>query len=318
MSKINPTEIYLLQAYSSPEYFAKMRDIWGEMVEHLEACLRDFMLNLPADYRSRQLPEQPDIVWGERVLPNFRDTYQGLCDGYIKLTHGDYSGLSYASGPMNDWKGQSEFWSDWMTEAQGDRYAELLHRATRIAQNIHATYHAYWDPDEITNPSIVEDTVTVPDRLPIYRLDTQTSVNTGEQPAKIGIYVPDIDGGCPQFLHPRPQGAPPASFVVGTVPIVHPETKVVYGHKNTLGSAPCRWTLVTIADDQPERSEAAPPAFAQPSGRVAAGEKCPTAGYYFTPARIDSRRWFEQGETMPEFKQDYGATIWQWDQSQEG
>jgi len=50
--------------------------------------------------------------------------------------------------------------------------------------------------------------------------------------------------------------------------------------------------------------------------RCAAGQPCPRAGYWFTPARLDSRRVFQQGEVMPDVGGDYGATIWQWDSQQ--
>ncbi|MGM9487332.1 hypothetical protein [Ideonella sp. YS5] len=52
------------------------------------------------------------------------------------------------------------------------------------------------------------------------------------------------------------------------------------------------------------------------SGRCKAGDPCPREGYWFTPAKAGSRRHFQQGETMPEFKSDYGLTIWQWDDDQ--
>lgn len=51
--------------------------------------------------------------------------------------------------------------------------------------------------------------------------------------------------------------------------------------------------------------------------RVEAGNPCPRSGYWFTPAKTDSRRRFEAGEVMPAVGGDYGATIWQWDQRQD-
>jgi Domain of unknown function (DUF1911)/Domain of unknown function (DUF1910) len=50
--------------------------------------------------------------------------------------------------------------------------------------------------------------------------------------------------------------------------------------------------------------------------RVVGGQPCPRTGQWFTPARLDSRRHFTQGETMPKVGGDYGATIWQWDEQQ--
>lgn len=50
--------------------------------------------------------------------------------------------------------------------------------------------------------------------------------------------------------------------------------------------------------------------------RCLGGQLCPKAGFWFTPARADSRRAFAEGEVMPEVGGDYGVTIWQWDDAQ--
>lgn len=48
--------------------------------------------------------------------------------------------------------------------------------------------------------------------------------------------------------------------------------------------------------------------------RCEAGEPCPQAGWWLTPAKANSRRYFKPGEIMPSFEgSSYGATIWQWD-----
>ena len=47
--------------------------------------------------------------------------------------------------------------------------------------------------------------------------------------------------------------------------------------------------------------------------RIEAGKRCPQTGYWFSPAQQNSRRYFTQGEIMPEFKDSpWGATIWYW------
>jgi Domain of unknown function (DUF1911)/Domain of unknown function (DUF1910) len=50
--------------------------------------------------------------------------------------------------------------------------------------------------------------------------------------------------------------------------------------------------------------------------RALAGQPCPRSGYYFTPAKSNSRRHFQQGDMMPSLGGDYGVTIWQWDEQQ--
>lgn len=47
--------------------------------------------------------------------------------------------------------------------------------------------------------------------------------------------------------------------------------------------------------------------------RIDAGQPCSRAGYWFTPAQAESRRYFEQGEIMPSFSDSkWGDTIWYW------
>lgn len=48
--------------------------------------------------------------------------------------------------------------------------------------------------------------------------------------------------------------------------------------------------------------------------RVEGGKHCPRTGFYLTPAKSNSRRHFNQGDTMPSWGGDYGVTIWQWDE----
>ncbi len=50
--------------------------------------------------------------------------------------------------------------------------------------------------------------------------------------------------------------------------------------------------------------------------RCEAGQHCPKAGYWMTPAKAGSRRHFQQGDVMPAVASDYGSTIWQWDNDQ--
>jgi len=50
--------------------------------------------------------------------------------------------------------------------------------------------------------------------------------------------------------------------------------------------------------------------------RCEASQPCPREGYWFTPAKADSRQKFKQGQVMPTVGGDYGTTIWQWDETQ--
>lgn len=313
MTKLNPKEIYLIELFTSPIYLAELRDAWGEMIQHLEACLNNYMRNLPSNYRLQPLPEQPDIVWGERVLPNFRSTYQYLCDGVIALSHGDSLGLYSAHGPQNDRKGQAEFSVQWLAERDLERYDDLLSKASTMASNICATVNSLWCPNELGDPGVVGTEIVIPITLPNYQLVPTTSISTGSPVTLTGIYLPNVDNSCPQYLSSH-KPAPNAIVLKGVEELLHPSTGKKYGENPVFERVPCVWTLVarTERDDKPTSTAL----IQTESHRTPGGNACPASGFYFTPASAGSRRYFEKGTLMPCFNSSYGATIWQWDDQQ--
>lgn len=313
-AQMNPQEIYLLERYISLDYFAELRDTWEEMVNHVDSCLSSFMRSLPSNYRSRSLPEQPDIVWGQRVLPNFRDTLQGLNTGFVLLTHGEYKGLSYAWGPPSDFKGQMDYWAGWMAKRDEDLYEELLGRAVRLARNICWTEDAGWDPSDLSNYSDSWGPLNPPAHWPLYRINKDVSVRSGEELKQSGIYVPNVENSCAQFLRTNGRPAPSAKVLIGTKDLVASDG-VKYAEEKILEKRSCLWYLVERTPDselsaQPQTMETTE------ARRVVGGAICPETGFYFTPARSDSRRVFRQGEVMPDFDAAFGMTIWQWDSHQ--
>ncbi len=87
----------------------------------------------------------------------------------------------------------------------------------------------------------------------------------------------------------------------------------VYTHR------PCKWYFVEMIDGEYEdETDTAEPetVTATHHPNVPAGQPCPEAGWWFTPAEPDSRRWFKQGEAMPSVGGDYGQTFWQWSPDQ--
>lgn len=76
--------------------------------------------------------------------------------------------------------------------------------------------------------------------------------------------------------------------------------------------------LIDYARAHPRRTvqEAIQAASRAPRTRVPAGEACPQDGWWFSPAKPGSRRYFKQGEVMPKLDTGYGDTFWQWDSDQ--
>ncbi|MBY4897527.1 hypothetical protein [Cupriavidus sp. AU9028] len=200
-----PQEIYLLERYSSVEYFGEMRDAWRETLHFVEDSLSRFMARLPADLRQRPLPMQPDVVWGQRVLPHFRDTAAILDGAFIRLTHGDADALRSANAVVSDVRGQRDFSSDWLDEvAPGGsaRYGELLHRADRLASNIFRTAAIGWVTGALSHRYSPRSRGELdrPAVWPRYELDGSVQVRTGELVPESGIYLPDVAEAASQFL----------------------------------------------------------------------------------------------------------------------
>lgn len=231
-TQINPQEIYLLERYSSLDYFRELRDTWEKMVRHVESCLQLYLSNLPPKYRSTPLSEQPDIVWEQRILPNFRDTLEGLYTGFIMLSHGDANGLRYAHGPVNDVIGQRRDYSpDWMSVADRDLYDRLLTEAAKRAGCITATEGAYWRPLDLSNYSDLIEPLNSSEQWPTYRVDQNISVQTGSKAPQNGIYVPDLSNSCAQFLNANYTQAPQAYVIAGFHELLDPKNLKKYGEE---------------------------------------------------------------------------------------
>ena len=300
---LTPQEIYLLERYTTLEYFGEMRDAWDAMVTLAENCLAEYVRHLPPDYRSRPLPEQPDITWGEVVLPNFRSTWQAVFTSYIKLSHGDMNALRMAHGIGSDITGQQRDYSPcWMGDEQQSKYYALMGEADDRATNIGATVSAEWCVGNLTaryHP--VRGPLNPPSHWPTYRLNTSVKVATGQAVPTTGCYLPEIDDSCAAFMI---EGEEAAEASVGFDP----------GTMQYVSLEPTTWTLVERVSDTGVPST--PSLTDAVRLRCAANHPCPKEGWWFTPAKADSRRHFKQGETMPDLGSAWGSTIWQWDENQ--
>jgi hypothetical protein len=154
-----------------------------------------------------------------------------------------------------------------------------------------------------------------PAQWPVYRINQNISVRTGNKTPQSGIYVPDLVDSCAQFLSTNYEQAPQAYVVVGFRDLLDPQTGEKYAEEPCLEKKDCTWYLVERAADSGEIQHAGVTDTAQ-LVRVAAGHSCPETGFYFTPARPGSRRLFQKGDVMPDFGAEYGNTIWQRDSDQ--
>jgi len=236
-----PQEIYLLERYSSVDYFGDMRDAWAAMVAHAERALNLFEQKLPVDYRKRPLPGQPDIIWGERVLVNFRDTRDYLDNAFIRLTHNDFSALSGANGVLTDFAGFSRDYSaDGVDDPSvaavmpgaADEFWRLLGQATERASNIQPTFYAQWAPGDMSvRYGRSRGPLNPPESWPQYRNNPKVAVATDQAVPRTGIYLPATDDSAAAFMI---EGRKAPQATVGYNPVT----------TQNVSEQPTTWTLV--------------------------------------------------------------------------
>ncbi|MGH8086009.1 MAG: hypothetical protein ACREPV_12155 [Lysobacter sp.] len=320
-----PQEVYLLERFSSLDYFRPIRDNYEAAVKHAEHCLEAFVNDLPPDYRSRHLSRQPDVVWGERVLPNMRRTLRNLCEGYIMVSHDELNGLGAASEVGSDRRGIVDHDMSWMDEPQvtavvpggADKFWDNFAAADTPAIRVTDTIDRYWESGDLADRYSERDfgPLCPPERWPHYRLNSSIQVATGEPIPRNGIYLPDINCSCASLLVAG-DNAPKARYLVRIDESVD-ESGVVWQRVPVSEKRPATWTLIERVPGEtiPFEEGLGPMDFAPL--RVPAGKACARAGYWFTPAKQGSRRYFKLGDTFPEIEgSSYGATFWQWSPDQ--
>lgn len=294
---IRPQEIYLLERYCTPEYFKTMLDAFAQMLNAAETALELFMQDLPYDYRDRHLSEQPDIVWGERVLPNFRSTLQALNIGYQELLEGDLTALGYASNVEADFRAQrADYLSDWMNPIHLETFDRWQSESSMYASNIYATSSTFWVIEFLNNLYLSKSrgVLDLPLSLPIYRINMGCIVATGETVPQDGIYIPAIENASAQLML--------KDYEVAEALVGLSESGLQYGSREST-----TWVLVErIADEGGSNTVIESRNF-----KGLAHQVCPQSGDWWSPANRSESRYFNQGDIFPELENNpWGETIW--------
>ena len=292
---IRPQEIYLLERYSSPAYFKEMRDAFAHLLEAAEYALELFMSELPSDYRNRPINIQPDVVWGERVLPNLRSTLDSLNIGYQELLRGDLIAIRYGGNVQSDFRAISmDYDIDWMPEQQQLDYEKWRQEASLRAFNMKITSYFGWLMGSLIEEYTTESRglLNSPESWPIYRLNPKYTVELDEVVHVAGIYIPDREDASAQMLL---DGMLANEAYVG----YDPETM------QAVGMAPVTWMLVErIADSGGGSHNVAPKRL-----RCESGQPCLFTGYWWSPSSKDIKH-FKAGDIMPKMKRLEWHTIW--------
>ncbi|MFW2072613.1 hypothetical protein ACG9Y7_04015 [Acinetobacter gerneri] len=291
-----PQEIYLLERFSSAEYFKKLVDAFQNMLNTAEEALDIFMQDLPFFYRRRHISEQPDIVWGEYVLPNFRTTNQTLKMAYQQLLDGDLTALQYSANVNVCFRGQTaDYLADWMDEEHYKLFNDWQNEASLYASNIKATSFGQWNFLELTDDYDEKyfGKLHLPISLPIYHINQNIKVKSGEKVPQDGVYISEVFESSAQLLL--------KNYDAIQVAVGLDELGQQYKYKEDTV-----WTLVERIADEGESSEAKKTRLKGYSGDI-----CPESGNWWSPANQSQYHHFEKGEIFPKIENnEWGETVW--------
>ncbi|UXY15359.1 hypothetical protein N8I74_18940 [Chitiniphilus purpureus] len=169
----------------------------------------------------------------------------------------------------------------------------------------------------------------IPSRFPRYAPDTSRPIKTGEAVPWTGVWIPaaGLENHSLTFAV-EGLSMPPSWRIIKTAEQLEQEcVDSGKGKRNKNGLVfDDQGELLTFLDDELEITEMTWYPLLQVDevervvqrGRVEANQPCPVRGYWYTPAKQNSRALFEHGARMPDFPEStYGATIWYWDAKQE-
>ncbi len=247
--------------------------------------------------------------------------YRGLIENAFGYETRDewqerFGRVSYACGTGaevlrgNEWDGL--YWANRESLSEQDR--KLLDNGHVVGDRSTAIQH-------LTEYQLA----AIPVAFPTHPIDRSVQAKPGDRCPRSGVWVPAqwADEGAGDFsLAFCVEGRPmqPAYHIVGREKHVVREADPEYGldefatYSSKTQAVDTTWYFVHKPD---VRGGEQPNPQSPLRLRCEANKPCPREGWWFTPAKADSRRHFKQGEVMPEFSTDYGLTIWQWDTSQQ-
>ncbi len=285
--------------------------------------------------------------WVSRYLTHAENIRRGI--EFVR-TAGDYMPmLDFLSSASSDYRGLIENAFGYETRDEWEKEFERMSYACGTGADVLRNNEwdgLYWlNRDSLTeeerrlldNSNVVGDKLTaiqhlteyqlaaIPAAFPTHLIDRSVQAKPGDRCPRSGVWVPAqwADEGANDFslafcIEGRPM--PPAYKILGLEKHVISEAKPEHGLPEFASYSPktkavdTTWYFVHKPD---VRGGEQPNPQSPLRLRCEANKPCPREGWWFTPAKADSRRFFRQGEVMPAFGTDYGLTIWQWDERQD-
>ena len=332
---------WLLKKYSSYTAWKALGDAFQAFTDEWEIAVKH------AD-------EQDEFIVG--ALKDFWDGCESFDRGLPLLKVGDrfifmnkgnwriYSTFKNAERLMNADGYGEEYVHDWMVNKDDAFVAfkkiEPRKDCLRITEKKDLTTSATFDTETVfwtnTWPRHLDYAqFNFPPELDAVPESTATTIDSGKEVSITGIWEPEwpdleskkslLKNVVSLFAEPLPANVQKGCMnylIAGTIAPLYQDTEK--GAK-----MPVRWRLVwedtryqdgVVPDEEQDYLRIKPAVsieIAAPEQiRCAANTPCPREGFYFTPAQTNSRRHFKQGEIMPSVSDDYGMTIWQWDEQQ--
>ncbi|MFT4247070.1 MAG: hypothetical protein QM581_03400 [Pseudomonas sp.] len=310
MSRDLNKEAHLWYTITSPDYLQKAQEILRDAAAFLRtrAESHEFIMQYPP------VPHWLGVM--EYLIENFPNAK-------AMLMHGEYSTIIDWVRRMQDIpRSLSESEMGWLPREEEDELMSLLNSAYRVCSRFDSalTMSRYFSDDEIisgkadwkewypedhgyTGDSIVLLSELYPLDGPEYMVDSSITCSTGQIVPWTGVWVP-IDGMGTSALAFARQG----QIMQPAYEIVSKDEETGYEEMRPVETTwyPVRPTgrlLSAIVQDTPRR--------------VPAGQSCPLTGWWYTPAKASSHRYFKQGEVFPKIEgSDYGETFRLWSQDQ--
>ena len=304
-------EAFLWYALTSPEYM----DSAFERLKNVDAFLKELLTAHPIAENF-----QPAIFWGgviEQLLGNYSNARAMLAHGEI--------------GTMRDWcikaadieRGFREQ-AMWMGKEEFLTLLERIECASKVCSDFMGAITMTWyfssagimngeinwteyDRDDgYAGCSVLDQMQSLAEvtKIPEHQADLAVSIRTGQIVPWTGVWIPagGLDTAALAFAR---QG----QIMQPKYPVTHvDEDGYEYTEPVETAWHPVKPTGRTISLCSSPQETISP---------IPASNPCPKPGYWFTPAKQSSRRYFKQGDTFPEIEASaYGATFWQWSPDQ--
>ncbi|QID19239.1 hypothetical protein G3580_17415 [Nitrogeniibacter mangrovi] len=311
-------EAHLWHTVTLPEYMDRAHDHLQKAFDYLVLDVRSGSEPLAGEY-------PPVPYWGGR-MEYLLQTYS---NARAALSQGDFDPMGTWDSSLSDIpRGFQEgitHWMDHVNEFWGElnaaysiasRFSRALSMSNMYSSDDYKDRSADWHyeiPEDMGYPG---DDIAVyseehifpqlPAEIPEYAADTSVTCKTGDIVPWTGVWVPTTGMGTAALVFARKHlQIMQASYEV---------TKNGDDETFTVVDT-CFHPVKPTGRMIPHPAMAGSPATAT-RPNVPAGQPCPEAGWWFTPAKPDSRRHFKQGEIMPSTGGDYGQTFWQWSPDQ--